>query len=197
MGLAQSGLTVKQDRLADIVASGVDITITEAGKRAGYAHRPDASVTLRLPTVQRAIERKKAERADSARQLRLRGQRRLGPAIDREDDAKSLAIVVKAMADVEATLPQDMEGVGRPEDLVAMIHRAFRCGYAQALRGKQCKLVADMHSSPSLLHSPTSAIVPTYNERVSMDGEVVVDAVSGEELEGAMVAGVGSGPEPG
>lgn len=150
MGLAARDLTVKQAKLAEAVAMGSAETVLEAGRMAGYSHASTTSESLAKPNVQREIARLKANKLNTAKSLRLRAQARASVTLDKIEDSESAMRVAVMAATVEEKIPEESDDRG-PDSItraIALTHKAFQAGYAQALRGRSCRLVAHLHPQP-------------------------------------------------
>lgn len=134
-------LTTRQARLVDAVVQGTADTVAEAGRQAGYSHRETTSHALRLPNVQREIERRRHEKTDSARSIRRRAISRLSPAVDAEDDAIRLSQVAVAMATVEEKIGEEEQPQLSPDrdGLRKLARSAYLAGFRHALEGKTTK----------------------------------------------------------
>jgi hypothetical protein len=148
MGLGAHGLTRKQEALVEAALTPGVLTVTEAGKLAGYPQREGASRALRTVTVQRELVRRRAERRDSASAIQALAQSKLAGQLATEtQDTRDLALVVKLMADVRAALPDedhDTDRVSGIQRVTGLILRAFTAGYSQALRGRISPIVKDL-----------------------------------------------------
>lgn len=192
-----SGLTKRQKRLAEVVASGQADSISDAGRRAGYSHPSTTHESLQKPIVQREIARLRGEQSDTARSIRKRALAKLSPALDAEDDAVRLSMVVKAMADVESTVSEadDSPIVERGADYAsARLCAAYRAGVKAHALGHD---TAEVRRALAELEPPGVGPIANHDDDVSPSSEISVAVTSDNEgvIVEAVIVGSGVGAD--
>jgi len=124
--MAAGGLTLKQEKLAKVIASGKASSITEAAELAGMA-RPTASKLLsRNVTLQREVSRLVDSRADKATRIAGKAASVVERELDREDCRPEVAVVAwKAATEIAREEPPSTEALtGNELDLARtlMLH---------------------------------------------------------------------------
>ena len=130
--MAQTQLTMRQEALVEVIASGKARTITAAAELAGIS-ASHAGEILRKPEIQRAIEKAKAPKRDKARAISDRAASRLAESLDLPEDdplrmaqTAGVALAGAKILQENFTEPESPEVHADNLAAVATLHRLHR-----------------------------------------------------------------------